>query len=125
MKAADMRNIGFIGMGVMGRAMAANLLRAGFSLSVFNRTPSSCAALKEAGAGVADSPADVARRSEVVILMVSDTSAVESLLYGPRGVTEGLEKRTIIVDMSTISPEVSTKFAADLRARGCEMLDAR
>lgn len=119
-----MKSIGFIGLGVMGQAMAANLLKAGFPLTIFNRTLSRCTPLGELGAVIAACPADVARRSEVVILMVSDTSAVESLLYGADGVAEGLEKGTIIVDMSTISPAAAMRFAADLRGRGCEMLDA-
>lgn len=119
-----MKSIGFVGLGVMGRAMAANLVKAGFPLTIFNRTVSRCAPLGDLGAVIADSPADAARRSEVVIMMVSDTAAVESLLYGADGVAAALDKRSIIVDMSTISPAAAMSFAADLHERGCDMLDA-
>ena len=119
-----MQTIGFIGLGVMGQAMAANLLKSGFPLIVFNRTRSRCDELAGLGAVVAESPAALAYESHIVILIVSDTAAVESVLFGAQGVADGLKKGTIVIDMSTISPALTVQFAGRLRCIGCEMLDA-
>jgi 3-hydroxyisobutyrate dehydrogenase-like beta-hydroxyacid dehydrogenase len=119
-----MPTIGFIGLGVMGQPMAANLLRSGFPLTIFNRTRSRCDGLAGLGAVVATSPAELASKSQIVILIVSDTVAVESSLFGTNGVAAGLKKGTIVIDMSTISPAATVQFADRLRLVGCEMLDA-
>jgi len=116
--------IGFIGLGIMGRPMALNLVKAGFSLTVFNRTGSKTEPLAAAGAAVADSPAEVARASDVVITIVSDTPDVESVLFGSDGLFHGAGSGKVVVDMSTISPEATVEFARRLTEKGCEMLDA-
>lgn len=116
--------VGFIGLGIMGQPMAQNLMRAGFSLTVFNRTRSKCQPLVEAGAVEAASCAAVARQSDVIITVVSDTPDVEQVLFGPDGVWDGLAPGQVVIDMSTISPEATERFASQLREKGCQMLDA-
>ena len=116
--------IGFIGLGIMGRPMALNLVKAGFSLTVFNRTRSKTEPLAAAGAAVADSPAEVARASDVVITIVSDTPDVESVLFGSDGLFHGAGSGKVLIDMSTISPEATIDFAGRLAEKECEMLDA-
>ncbi|GBC78585.1 2-hydroxy-3-oxopropionate reductase [bacterium HR08] len=116
--------LGFIGLGTMGRPMAMNLLRAGFPLTVYNRTASKAQPLLEMGAAWAPSPADLAEASEVVLTMLSDTPDVEAVLFGPGGVWEGIRPGSIVIEMSTIAPEAAAAFARRLAERGCEMLDA-
>ncbi len=116
--------IGFIGLGIMGRPMAENLLAAGFSLTVHNRTRSKEKPLADAGAKVAASAAEVAAESDVVITMVPDTPDVEATLLGPKGVFEAVRPGLLIVDMSTISPDREREMATILREKGCELLDA-
>ena len=116
--------IGFIGLGIMGRGMAANILRAGFPLTVWNRTPGRADELVAAGARLATSPADLAAHSDIVISCVSDTPDVEAVLFGPHGVVEGARAGTLVIDMSTISPQGAQQFAARLAERGIGFLDA-
>lgn len=116
--------IGFIGLGLMGRPMAHNLMNAGFPLVVFNRTRAKCQPLVDAGAQEAISYADVAQRSDVIITIVSDTPDVEHVLFGPDGVQDGLTPGKIVIDMSTISPAATEQMATRLEAKGCRMLDA-
>ncbi len=116
--------VGFIGLGIMGRPMALNLVQAGFALTVFNRTRAKCQALSERGAQVADTPAQVAAHSDVIITMVSDTSDVEAVLFGPGGVWETLEPGKIVIDMSTVSPSATMRWAQRLHEKSCELLDA-
>lgn len=116
--------IGFIGTGLMGLPMAKNLLRAGFPVTAHNRTRSRAEPLTELGGAVVDSPRAVAERSDVVITIVSDTPDVEQVILGENGVVEALRPGMIVIDMSTISPRVTKQIAADLAARGAEMLDA-
>lgn len=116
--------IGFIGLGIMGQGMAHNILRAGFSLSVWNRTASRIDALLQAGATAASSPADLAAHSQIVITCVSDTPDVEAVLLGPGGVIEGVQPGALVIDMSTIDPLVTRTIAARLNERGVPMLDA-
>lgn len=116
--------IGFIGLGTMGRPMAANLLRAGFPVTVYNRTPSKGRPLLEMGATWASTPAELAEKSDVVITILSDTPDVEAVLFGPAGVWEGIRPGGILIEMSTISPEASIAFARRFAQRACEMLDA-
>ncbi|WP_413228732.1 NAD(P)-dependent oxidoreductase [Chloroflexus sp.] len=116
--------IGFIGLGIMGRGMAANILRAGFPLTVWNRTPGRADELVAAGAQLAASPAEVAARSDIVISCVSDTPDVEAVLFGPQGAIEGARAGMLMIDMSTISPQGAQQFAARLGERGIGFLDA-
>jgi 3-hydroxyisobutyrate dehydrogenase len=104
--------------------MALNLVKAGFSLTVFNRTRSKTEPLAAAGAAVADSPAEVACASDVVITIVSDTPDVESVLFGSDGLFHGAGTGKVLIDMSTISPEATIDFAGRLAEKECEMLDA-
>ncbi|MCS6842939.1 MAG: NAD(P)-dependent oxidoreductase [Caldilineales bacterium] len=116
--------VGFIGLGIMGRSMAANILRAGFPLTVWNRTAERTAPLAAAGAQVAANPAELAAASDIVITCVSDTPDVEEVILGPQGVIHGARPGSLVVDMSTISPEATRRIAAALAERGVDMLDA-
>ena len=117
-------SIGFIGLGIMGGAMAANVLRAGYDLTVWNRTPGRITPLAEAGAAVAADPADLAARSDIIITCVSDTPDVEAVILGPGGVIEGARRGALVIDCSTISPEATRTIAARLRQKGVHLLDA-
>ncbi len=117
-------SIGFIGLGIMGGGMAANLLKARFNLTVWNRTPGRITPLARAGAGVADSAADIAAGSDIIIICVSDTPDVEEVILGPRGVIERARPGSLVIDCSTISPAATRDIAARLRERGVHMLDA-
>ncbi len=108
----------------MGGAMAANAARAGFAITAWNRTPGRGEALHELGVTLADSPAAVARTSELLVSIVSDTPDVEAVLFGPDGVAEGADPGLLVVDMSTISPSATRDFANRLAARRVAMLDA-
>lgn len=108
----------------MGSGMSMNLLKAGFPLTVWNRTPSKMEPLLEAGAEGADSPREVAERSDVVIDIVTDSPDVEEVLLRPEGVIHGARPGTIVIDMSTISPAVTRLIAAELAKKGVQMLDA-
>ena len=116
--------IGFIGLGIMGRGMANNLLRAGFPLTVWNRTRSRMDDLVAAGAQVGNSPADVASLSEITITCVSDTPDVQEVILGESGVIHGAPTGSLIVDTSTISPQVTREIAATLAKANLHMLDA-
>jgi 3-hydroxyisobutyrate dehydrogenase len=116
--------VGFLGLGIMGHAMARNLLDAGFPLTVWNRTPGRDAELVEAGAVRAHGPSEVAARSDLVFLCLSDTPDVEAVVLGPGGVLEGADPGTLVVDMSTISPRVTREIANRLDESGVRMLDA-
>jgi 3-hydroxyisobutyrate dehydrogenase len=119
-----MERIGFIGLGIMGRGMAANLLRAGFSVRVWNRTPARMAALVEAGAQAGENPADVAAHSDIIITCVSDTPDVQAVVLGESGVLHRAQPGTLLIDCSTISPQATKEMAAQLAERGVHMLDA-
>jgi 3-hydroxyisobutyrate dehydrogenase-like beta-hydroxyacid dehydrogenase len=116
--------IGFIGLGIMGRGMAANILRAGYPLTVWNRTSARTEALVARGATAADSPAAVATASEIVITCVSDTPDVTAVVLGEKGVIEGIGPGALLIDMSTISPQTTRHLAALIEAKGAAMLDA-
>ena len=119
-----MERIGFIGLGTMGAAMAANLRRAGFELTVWNRTPGRAGALLELGAVEAATPAAVAAASEVVVICVSDTPDVEAVLLGEDGVAAGLAAGGLVIDCSTIAPAATARFAQALRERNVGFVDA-
>ncbi len=116
--------VGFIGLGIMGRGMAHNLLKAGFAVTVWNRTAARMDALLQAGATAASSPADLARRCDVIFTCVSDTPDVEAVVLGEDGVLAGAQAGALVVDMSTISPEATRALAAKLAERGVYFLDA-
>lgn len=117
-------NVGFIGLGLMGRPMALNLIRAGHDLRVWARRPEAMQPLLDAGAVAAISAADVASKVDVVITIVGDAPDVERVALGPDGIADGARPGLIHIDMSTISPEVTQSIAARLRERGVTMLDA-
>src|SRR5271154_3022162 len=112
--------VAFLGLGIMGHAMATNLAKGGHEVTVWNRTPGK---LVE-GAGIAPTPAAAARGAEVAWLCVSDTAAVEKILFGPEGIEQSLAEGMIIADSSTISPSATVKFAEQVRARGAAYVDA-
>jgi len=120
---SDIR-VGFVGLGIMGKPMAQNLLKAGFPVTVYNRTRRRADELKKLSARVADSPRAAAAESEIVITIVSDSPDVRDVILGANGVIEGIRAGSILIDMSTISPQVTREIAAALKARGVEMLDA-
>ncbi|MBN2288242.1 MAG: NAD(P)-dependent oxidoreductase [Candidatus Glassbacteria bacterium] len=116
--------VGFVGLGLMGAPMAMHLIRAGLEVAVYNRSPGKAAPHGEAGAAVCASPAELAGRSQVVLICVSDTEAVESVLFSPEGVAGALEPGGLIVDHSTISPTATREFAARLAGSGISFVDA-
>jgi len=117
-------SIGFIGLGLMGRPMAANLLKAGYNLTVWNRTASRADALVAQGAQRADTPRDVAAGSDILFTIVSDPPALESVLWGEAGVFAGLRRGSVLVDSSTVSPDLARRVAEAAGQRGIEFLDA-
>ena len=116
--------IGFIGLGIMGKPMARNLLKADYSLIVHNRSRSAVDGLSKEGAQAAASSREVAERSEFIITMLPDSPDVELVYAGEQGIFSGLQSGTLLVDMSSISPIVARKIAAEAEKRGCDMLDA-
>jgi 2-hydroxy-3-oxopropionate reductase len=116
--------IGFIGLGLMGRPMATNLLKAGYPLIVHSRSPQPIEALVALGATRAESPADVARQVTRIITMVPDSPDVEQVLEGANGVFSALQRGTIIIDNSSIAPGVARRLAAKATSLGAQMLDA-
>jgi 2-hydroxy-3-oxopropionate reductase len=116
--------IGFIGLGIMGKPMARNLLAAGFDVTVHSRSAGPVDELVGAGASRADGPAAVAAASDVTITMLPDTADVEQVLTGPRGVIEGTRAGSLVIDMSSIDPEPTRAMAAAFAERDVAMLDA-
>ncbi|MCU0496387.1 MAG: NAD(P)-dependent oxidoreductase [Anaerolineae bacterium] len=116
--------IGFIGLGIMGRGMAHNLLQAGFPLIVWNRTPAKMQPLLELGARAAQYPADLAAQCDVIITCVSDTPDVEAVILGENGVIDQVRSNALIIDMSTISPQATREIATKLNQKGAHLLDA-
>ncbi|HXY52961.1 MAG TPA: NAD(P)-dependent oxidoreductase [Terriglobales bacterium] len=112
--------VAFLGLGIMGQGMAANLVKVGHDVTTWNRTPGRTVE----GARSADSPADAARGAEVVWICVSDTQAVESVLFGPQGVEASASEGMTVVDSSTISPSAERSFAQRLAAKGVAYVDA-
>jgi 2-hydroxy-3-oxopropionate reductase len=116
--------IGFIGLGIMGKPMARNLLKAGYSLVVHNRSRAAAEELTREGAQPAASAQEVAARSEVVITMLPDSPDVETVYARDNGIFAGAKAGMLLIDMSTISPIVSRKLAQEAAQRGIDMLDA-
>jgi len=116
--------VGFIGLGTMGAAMAANLARAGFPVTAWNRTPDRAPELDGLGVARATTPAEVARSVDVVVVCVSDTPDVATVLLGPDGVAAGARSGTLVIDCSTISPAATRGFAAELAGHDVALVDA-
>mgnify|MGYP005848237629 CR=1 FL=1 len=124
-KAADTKpRIGFIGMGLMGSRMATRLLEAGYPLTVYNRTKDKARPLAQRGASVADTPKELATRSDVVISVLSDDAAVKSALTDPDGAIAGASRGTLLIDSSTVYPGTSRQVHKAAGARGIDMVDA-
>src|SRR5579872_2488960 len=128
------KRIGWIGLGNMGLPMANNLIKAGFPVTVYNRTASKAGPLQAAGAGLAASPADLWQKADIVITMVSDDAALKAIHEGNRGLAAGIEspapanpsagERKLLIDMSTVSPATSRELAGVLASKGVDYLDA-
>ena len=116
--------IGFIGLGIMGQGMVRNLLAKGFTVHIWNRTRSKMEPLVQAGAIAAKSPADVASHADIIIICVSDTPDVEQVILHEGGVIFGARPGSLVVDMSTISPQTTRELAATLAEHDIHMLDA-
>ena len=121
---ATQLRLGFIGLGLMGKPMAAHLLRAGFPLTVHNRSQAAVAELVAAGAAVAASPAGVAAATDLIFTCLPDSPDVERIVLGPQGILAGARPGLIVVDHSTILPATARKLAEALAARGLQFLDA-
>ena len=116
--------VGFIGLGIMGKPMAKNLMDSGFELAVHNRSPEKAEELGEAGATVAASPREVAEDSDVIITMLPDSPQVREVVTGEDGVLEGIDEGSLLIDMSTISPVVTEELAEAVKEKSASMLDA-
>ena len=119
-----MTQIGFIGLGIMGRGMTNNLLRAGHKVMVWNRTPARMNEFAAAGAQTASSPAELAAQCDVILICVSDTPDVEEVLFGENGVSAGVKSGALVVDHSSISPQKTVEMAKRLNTQGVAYLDA-
>ncbi|GLT09157.1 NAD(P)-dependent oxidoreductase [Sulfitobacter sp. PR48] len=117
--------LGYIGTGLMGAPMAARLLAAGHPLTVWNRTAAKAQGLVDKGAAMGESPADVAGRSDIVFLCLTDTNAVEEAVFGENGVARGARKGSVLVDFSSIQPDASVRMAERLKSEtGMDWIDA-
>jgi 2-hydroxy-3-oxopropionate reductase len=123
-KETHMKKVGFVGLGTMGRLMARNLAKAGFDMIVYDVNPDAAQELKNGGAQVADSPSAVAKAAEVVMTMVPDSPDVEAVYTGENGLVSGAHENLILIDSSTISPDVTRKVGEKVHAAGAKMLDA-
>ena len=119
-----MQRIGFIGIGIMGSQMSRRILGGGYSLMVWNRTKDKAKDLLAAGATWGNSPKVLAQSSDIVITMVTDSKASEEVSCGANGVLEGAHPGLVLIDMSSIAPEMSRSIAERARAKGISMLDA-
>jgi 3-hydroxyisobutyrate dehydrogenase len=119
-----MADIGFVGLGIMGHAMAQNLITQGFDTVAWNRTASRADDLAALGGTVAASPGDVAREADIVMVCVSDTPDVEAVVFGPDGVSSGISPGSLIIDHSTISPGATKDFALRINEQEAFWLDA-
>ena len=119
-----MERVGFIGLGTMGAAMAANLVRAGFAVTAWNRTPDRAPELDGLGVERGATPADVASAVETIVICVSDTPDVAAVLLGPDGVSAGARPGSLVIDCSTISPAATRRFAAELAEHDIGLVDA-
>ncbi len=118
------KRIGFVGLGIMGQPMAGHLLAAGHRLTVYNRTRSKTQDLERRGAAVADSPAQAAQGADAVIVIVSDSPDVAAVIEGPQGILEGVGRGAVVIDMSTVSPDLERRLDQALRRKGSTLIDA-
>ena len=116
--------IGFIGLGIMGKPMVRNLLKGGYPVIIHNRSRGAVEELSKQGAQPATSSKEVAERSEIIITMLPDSPDVELVYNGENGVSSGMKSGHLLIDMSSISPVVARKLAAEAEKRGCDMIDA-
>jgi 2-hydroxy-3-oxopropionate reductase len=116
--------VGFVGLGIMGKPMATNLMGAGYKLTVHNRSPEKALELGEAGASVANSPKELAENTDIIITMLPDSPQVSEVVAGEGGVLEGITEGSLIVDMSTISPVLTEELSEAVKEKGASMLDA-
>jgi len=116
--------VGFIGIGAMGEPMALNLIKAGYQLTVYARRAEAAAALVQAGAALAATPAEVARASDIVVTMVTTAADCEQVTLGAQGIIEGAAAGAVVIDMATISPLAARRIAEALATRGIEHIDA-
>ncbi len=116
--------VGFIGLGIMGKPMARNLLKAGYLLVIHNRSRAAVNELSKDGAKAAANSKEVTEQSEMVITMLPDSPDVELVYSGENGVLAGVKPGKLLIDMSSISPVAARRLAADAESRGCDMLDA-
>ncbi|MCB9640092.1 MAG: NAD(P)-dependent oxidoreductase [Myxococcales bacterium] len=119
-----MAKLGFLGLGIMGAAMARNLINAGMDITVWNRDPKKSEPLVELGATLGESPADVAASCDITIAMVSDPHAARAIAFGEHGVIQGLSQGKGYVEMSTIDPETSQEIGEAVRAKDARYLEA-
>lgn len=119
-----MPRIGFIGIGLMGLPLCRRLLGAGHALTVWNRNPDKCTLLNHEGAKVASSPAELAINSDIIFLCVSDTTAVEHVMFAEQGVATALNEGHIVIDLSSIDPAATRDFADRANSRGAHWIDA-
>ncbi|HEX5431057.1 MAG TPA: NAD(P)-dependent oxidoreductase [Bryobacteraceae bacterium] len=119
-----MANLGFIGLGVMGSQMASRLMERGHTVIGYNRTRSKAQWLIEKGMKWADSPRDVCAAANITLSMVTNSAALEEISEGREGILAGIGRGKLLIDMSTVSPDVSRKLAAKVREKGADMLDA-
>lgn len=116
--------VGFVGLGIMGQGMARNLIKAGYTVHVWNRTASKMEPLVADGAQAADSPASVAAQCDIVVTCVSDTPDVEAVILGENGIIHGAKPGALVIDCSTISPQATREIAAKLAEKEIHMVDA-
>ena len=116
--------ISFLGLGTMGGGMASNLLKAGYKLTVWNRSGEKCKPFARKGARVAESPADAIRDADLVIYMLSNDQAVEEVVFGANGILSGIKEGQIAMDMSTVLPATSLREEQAYSKRGVDFLDA-
>lgn len=120
----SVERVGFIGTGIMGAPMAANCIKAGFSLTVYNRTASKTEPLRALGAGVADTPADTVRGADAVLIMLTGPEACDACLFGPGGAVCDLPSNALVINMSTIPPWYAEQLAEKLGSRGLRFVSA-
>ena len=118
------KKIAYLGLGTMGSGMASNLLKAGYQLTVWNRSAEKCKPFARKGARVADTPADAARDVDLVIYILSNDEAVEDVVLGANGILRGIQEGQIAIDMSTVLPETSLRELEAYAKRGVDFLDA-
>ena len=121
---SDLPNLGFIGIGLMGKPMTRRLLAGGYKVAVWNRSKDKLVPVTAKGAVAKDSPAEVARFADIVMMCVTDQNSVKEVLFGAGGVAEGAAEGKIVIDFSSIAPSAARDYAAKLEALGMGYIDA-